>query len=35
MKIELLDYFEDLLKLSESVAEKIWNNSKDKIWDEV
>ena len=29
------DNFKDLLKHSEKVAKKIWDNKKDKIWDNI
>lgn len=34
MEVEIEeDDFKDLLKYSERVAEKIWNNKDDEIWD--
>lgn len=30
-----IDRFGDLLKHSESVAKKLWDNEEDKVWDEL
>ena len=29
------DYFSDLLKHSEKVAERLWDNKEDEVWDNV
>lgn len=35
MEYNIVDSFSDLLKHSEKVAKKLWDNKEDEVWDKV